>query len=334
MTVGILIPAYDPDQRLLALLAELVATKRFLHIVVVDDGSHAACQSIFAQAKRSFGHQVTFLRHQTNQGKGAALKTGFAYYQALKPPVQGIATLDADGQHTVKDLCACVDRFLQAPAKMVLGVRRFDRSTPLRSRFGNTLTEQLVRLLTGLSVSDTQTGLRVIPLAYAQAALHLAGDHYQFEFNMLLAAKQHHIQISEQPIATIYLDQNATSHFRVLRDSLSIYAQFFRFAFSGFLSFLVDISLFTGLVSLLQGHAAAAVMIATILARLGSAGINYALNRRVVFQRGQRHAMWRYAALFVVQLLSVVKMAWDLVLFVISYQVQKRFVFRGSAHVN
>ena len=106
--IAILIPAYEPDDHLLRLVAEIKQQKNLnsLPLIVVDDGTKD--QKIFDQLQSSFGSSVIILHHAQNQGKGAALKTGFRYIINQLSEVIGIATLDADCQHKVVDLENCL----------------------------------------------------------------------------------------------------------------------------------------------------------------------------------------------------------------------------------
>ncbi|KRL53173.1 bifunctional glycosyltransferase family 2/GtrA family protein [Lacticaseibacillus manihotivorans] len=343
-----MIPALEPDQRLIALLQDILAAHFAGPILVVDDGT--ADQTIFNRIQTEFSQRVVVRHHPHNLGKGAALKTGFAYYAKHQSQLLGIATLDSDGQHTFKDLSTCMRKFLQQPDALVLGCRNFSNDIPFRSRFGNILTDHLVRLLTGLHISDTQTGLRVIPTAYAQTALNFAGERFEFEFTMLLQAKANHVAIIEQPIATIYLNGNASSHFRVIRDSVAIYLRFIKFAMSGLVSFVIDISLFALFIHFSRSTAFGQVMTATVAARLLSAVANYLLNHHVVFDGKGEQTLVKYIAIMVVQMgllglftslmasavdlvghqtlgLTLIKMMIDFLLFLVSYQVQKRLIF-------
>lgn len=353
--IGILIPALDPDQRLISLLNSILTDDFTGQVVVVDDGTVE--QTIFNEIQTTFAKRVTVLHHPHNLGKGAALKTGFAYFVQHDPDLLGIATLDSDGQHTMHDLRKCVAKFMQHPNALVLGCRHFAKDIPLRSRFGNVLTNRLVRLLTGLKISDTQTGLRVIPMAYAKQALAMPGERFEFEFTMLLQAKANGVAIVEQPIQTIYLDGNASSHFRVIRDSVAIYWRFVKFALSGLVSFGIDISLFALFIHLLDAANLSAVMLATVAARLLSAVANYLLNHQVVFEgRGER-TLVKYLAVMVVQMglsgllttacsaalhlvgqdtlgMTLSKIVIDFLLFLLSYQVQKRLIFVEAKPTN
>ena len=129
--VAVLIPAYQPDESLVTLVEELRA--RFVHVVVVDDGS-----TVGAEAFASVRPRVdALLAHERNRGKGAALRTGFAWIRENLPHVKGVVTADADGQHKVADICRVAAEVPSWQGGLVLGVRRFVGRVPLRSRFGN-----------------------------------------------------------------------------------------------------------------------------------------------------------------------------------------------------
>lgn len=351
--IGILIPALDPDQNLVTLMGQLLATNQFDHrIIVVDDGS--SDKRIFQQLETQYHERLRVIYNAENSGKGTALKQGFSAFIHDYPEIAGIATMDSDGQHTVPDLLNCIALFTQHPGDMVTGQRTFPKSIPLRSRFGNLLTNALVRGLTGLPITDTQTGLRVIPIAYAKTALTFTGQRYAFEFEMLLQAKANQVGIREQPIQTIYIDNNSASHFRVIRDSLSIYLRFIKFALSGLLSFVVDIGLFALIVHITTTYSLNTVLSATVVARLLSAIVNYTVNHHMVFDHQGHATLIKYILLMCIQMLisgyathalsvlvasghsltlitTGVKVVVDFLLFLVSYQVQKHWIFKKES---
>lgn len=345
--VVIVIPAYEPDRRLIALLQDIRARENDpFEIVLVDDGSGAEYEDLFAEAQHDYA--CHFQRHSENKGKGRALKTAISYVLENLPNAKGIVTIDSDGQHTYEDTLKCLDEFLKYPDSLVLGVRTFENAVPLRSKFGNLLTRDVLGAFTGMKVSDTQTGLRVIPMSWLPKLLTVDGERYEFEMNMLLAAKEDDIPIREVGIATIYLDENQSSHFDVIRDSIRIYKVFFKYIFSSLFSFLVDIVAFTILISLFSGLSFSAVTLASVLARAISSIVNFTLNHKLVFKQGQSSSAVKYFTLVVVQILlssvlvtilgnvlsaipiSVVKILVDGMLFFVSYFVQKHLIFTGG----
>ena len=86
------------------------------------------------------------------------------------------------------------------------------------------MTAGLFRLVTGQKVTDTQTGLRGMSTDLIPWLLNLDGNRFEYEFNMLLEGKKSGHQISEVPIETVYLEENESSHFLPIRDSISIYS--------------------------------------------------------------------------------------------------------------
>lgn len=213
--IVIVVPAYEPSDALRGLVRTLAAD--FPRIVVVDDGSRTA-DAVFADVARTAG--VTLLRHDVNKGKGAALKTAFAHVLAQRPDASAVVTVDADGQHVPDDIRRVAAETARRPDRLTLGVRTFAGDIPFRSRFGNAWTRIEFRLLTGVAVQDTQTGLRGIPVAWLPDMLAIAGDRYEYESRMLVYGARAARKPAQIPISTVYLDGNAASHFRPLADTL------------------------------------------------------------------------------------------------------------------
>ena len=228
----VLVPAYQPGDHLLGLLTELRETAPGTRVVVVDDGSSAGSARVL-DAARDLG--CTVLRHEKNRGKGAALKTGFRHV-AEAHPGELVVCADADGQHHVADILRVAGR-ARDTGRTVLGVRRFDGAVPLRSKVGNTVTALLFRAVTGRPVQDTQTGLRAYPGDLLDWLQSVPGERFEYEMNVLLEAARAGHQIDEVVIATTYLDDNASSHFGSLTDSVRIYRPLLRFAATSLLTF-------------------------------------------------------------------------------------------------
>ena len=213
--VAILIPAYDPDGKLAALVADLRGT--FRHVVVVDDGSTRG-REVFAAVRPQVD---ALLVHDANRGKGAALRTGLAWIRDNLPGVRTVVTADSDGQHRPADIRRVAGTSLGHPDGLVLGVREFAGKVPFRSQLGNIWTRVLFRLLTGLPVRDTQTGLRGIPRGLLDRMLAIPGDRYEYEIRMLVDARRHPAPPLQIPIETVYIDGNRSSHYRPFRDTVS-----------------------------------------------------------------------------------------------------------------
>jgi glycosyltransferase involved in cell wall biosynthesis len=315
------------------------------------------------------------LTHEVNRGKGAALKTAFKWYMENRDGL-GVVTADGDGQHKPED-ARNLAVAMEKSEKIILGVRDFSLpDVPERSKKGNRITSGVFKIFVGMEISDTQTGLRGIPAKYLPKLCTVYGDRYEYETNMLLYMKRWDFPFEEVKIETVYINENETSHFRPVRDSMRIYSLIIKFLVTGvfvkflgssLLSFIVDYGLFEifqllfralGLVSLAVGAAYA-------VARVFSSLLNYFLNRKIFESKGSvKKTMIRYYALAlgilvvgsvvtavltnvvaaiptVTELLAgmdngemetvistAIKLPVDLILFIVSYTVQKKYVFK------
>ena len=335
---AVLIPAYRPAAALPELVAELV-NRGITVIVVVDDGSEPQYRAIFETLAEI--SQVEVLRHAVNLGKGAALKTGMNWLLTKFPQLPGVVTADADGQHHPDDILAVAQRFAAEPNKLVLGARSFAGTIPLRSRFGNELTRRVMRLVLGNRLTDTQTGLRAVPRALMLRLLRIPAAGYEFELEMLIAAKHLGVSVTEQPVRTIYQPGNPTSHFQPLRDSMRIYFVLLRFGLISALTALLDNVLFW-----LVFHATANIAQAQAAGRIAAALFNYAAVRRAVFFSDEKHkiVLPRYLLLvsanalasyvgirFITSQWSVgvvpAKLMAETLLFIANFAIQRDFVF-------
>jgi glycosyltransferase involved in cell wall biosynthesis len=279
MNLPILIPAYNPTKILLE-LAQALIRKGFQNIVVVNDGSGSECAAVF----REIGQfpECTVLWHAVNLGKGAALKTGLNHIYCLFPDRVGVITLDADGQHLIGDVLRVEGALMLYPEKLIVGVRKFDKDAPFRSRVGNFITKNLFRLLLGKRLTDTQSGLRGIPMDFIPQLLKIGSNSYEFELDMLLACKYAGRPIFEEIITTVYLEGNKSSHFNPLIDSMKIYFALFRFTLASLLAALIDNGIFV-----LAYNSSLNIATSQIAGRALSATCNYLLVKKAVFYSKQ-----------------------------------------------
>jgi glycosyltransferase involved in cell wall biosynthesis len=340
-SLAVLIPAWQPEARLVDLVRAL-SEAGFGVVMVIDDGSRAACAPVFAEVEAM--ERVTVLRHAVNLGKGRALKTGFNAVLNLAGAgagLTGVVTADADGQHTPEDIVRVGQALGGAGERAVLGVRAFKGDVPLRSRVGNALTRRVFSFLTGTTISDTQTGLRGLPLGVVPVLLTLDGERYEYEMTMLAHLCRGGPRPLEVPIATVYLEGNRGSHFDPVWDSMRIWFVLLRFYASSLLAAGLDLLLFA-VCFWLTGR----VLLSVAVGRSSSL-VNFWLNRRFVFQSRDPvvRPLWRYYTLAVLVgaasygliltlhtyarwpvLLS--KICVDVLLSLVSFSAQRTFVFR------
>ena len=342
----IVIPSLEPDEKLVQLAGDL-KREGFTHILIVDDGSGPAYEQIFHRAAEAGSCRL--LRQCVNQGKGRALKTAFNDFLQHPDGLKGVVTVDSDGQHRPEDIRKCCEALLAHPECLILGSRDFDSDgVPLKSSFGNKLTRQVFGFLSGIHIKDTQTGLIGFSPELVRRFLSTNGERFEYEMNMLMDCKEYGIPILEVPIQTVYLEANASTHFHPIRDSIRIYAIFGKFLFSSLSSSLIDIVMFTVFVALLKmvkfPHY---ILAATVGARVLSSIYNFLMNKGVVFRcEGKTGITFvKYYTLCVVQMLAsaglvalffrllggnetIVKMVVDTLLFLVSFRIQKEWVFK------
>lgn len=355
MKVTVILPSLNPDEKMVNTVKGLIK-EGFNDIVVVDDGSAEANKKYFEEVKALDGVEV--LVHEVNKGKGRAMKTAFEYIMNNRKDISGVVTVDGDGQHLPKDIKNCVEAMEKEEDKVVLGVRNFSGpEIPARSKFGNNMTKAIFRFACGIKISDTQTGLRAIPFKYLPIMIAIEGERYEYETNQLLIIKKQNIKMHEVVIETVYIDDNSSSHFNPIKDSIKIYKVIFKFIASSLASFLVDALLFT-ITNIILGSKSVnmrpelRLLIATAVARVVSSLVNYTMNRKMVFESKESvgGSMLRYYILCVCQaavsyglvflfadivfkvearlLETLIKFAVDMCLFFISFRIQQRWVFK------
>ncbi len=350
--VAIVLPSLNPDEKF-GIVVQGLLDSGFAHIVIVDDGSTEEKQHWFEEAAAHVRCHV--LHHGVNKGKGRALKTAFTYVMEHLPEVQGVVTIDGDGQHLLPDIIACAERMLNDPDKVVLGCRNFDLpGIPARSVAGNKTTRRLFRICYGIKLSDTQTGLRAIPAKYLPRFCRIEGERFEYETNMLLNMKRMGISFLEQPIQTVYEDENVRSHYNPVKDSLRIFKVMLKFMLSSLGSTLIDLGVFYLMMRFFAVFFGAfAELAATFVARASSSFVNFNANNKLVFgnEGDYRRAMFRYYCLCIPQMLvsaglvtlinglfqnsapilaTLIKFVVDTFLFFLSYQIQREWVFSGK----
>ena len=330
----ILIPALNPPKQLIDYVKSLL-DNGLKDILLVDDGSKEEFKEIFETIEKFPNANIKVFKHAKNLGKGRALKNAFNYFLTLPNLAEysGVVTADSDGQHRVEDVIKVAKEVEENPNKLILGCRDFDlEQVPPKSKFGNKITNGAFKLFYGKNISDTQTGLRGFPTSIIKDFLDIAGERFEYETKMLIYCFQKEIGIKEVLIETIYFDDNSETHFNPI-------------------SFILDILSFKWILAILIAFGnierASIITISTIVARIISSTFNFYLNKKFVFkyEKNTKKSLLKYYSLCIVQMLLsaiFVTMVWkytkfpetsikivvDSILFLLSYFVQQRWVFK------
>ncbi len=195
-TEYIVIPAYNEGSRLPGLLKR-ISHLGYDHIVVVDDGSSDDTYLV------SKDHHVNVVRHPINLGVGAATQTGINF--ALRNGAEYIVTLDGDHQHLPEDIEHLLEEIKSKGSDMVIGSRflKRDNKIPTTRIFYNKIANIVTYLITGVRVSDSQSGMKVLSGKFARAN-ELNCNGFEFCVEMIRNAGRKNFKVSEIPISVKY----------------------------------------------------------------------------------------------------------------------------------
>ncbi|MBQ8001501.1 MAG: glycosyltransferase family 2 protein [Ruminococcus sp.] len=234
MDTVILIPAYKPCDLMIGTVREL--KEAGFDILIIDDGSGEEYKEVFHKVE----NDATVLSYPKNRGKGFAMKYGMKKLSSLFPDCKYFITADADGQHSTRDILN-ICKELHSGRSFILGTRTLTKDAPLRSRFGNSLSRFIFTIASGLYLSDNQTGLRGFCIEHIEWLTRIGGNRYEYEMNMLIFAVKQRIKIDTVPIEAIYIDDNSSSHFNPVLDTLRIHKRIFISSFASIIAFLVSL---------------------------------------------------------------------------------------------
>ena len=347
----VIIPSYEPTREFVDYAKKV--TEFAAALVVVNDGSGPEYDCIFKEIEAL--KKARYITYGENQGKGYALKEAFRYCTETYDDSFVCVTADCDGQHSLEDIVKVASAASAHPNALILGSRNFDLpNVPKKSKAGNTNIRRMFRLLYGIDLRDTQTGLRGFSVGLARQFLSVRGNRFEYEMEKLIYCQRNSIPISEVPIRTIYPDdpKDHTSHFKAIRDSVKIVGVTFKnlnlYILSSLLSTIFDAVIFFLLSSVILGDISAInTLIATVVARISSSLLNFFLNRKYVFKGKSKKSIYRYYILWLCQLsasygliflfgnvlglpMTPMKIAGDLILSFFSYQIQRFWVFREN----
>lgn len=335
--IVIIIPVLNPNECIVKLINEL-KNLNFNNIIVIDDGSLNETQIYFEILNKNFSN-IKIYKHEKNYGKGHAIKTGIKKIE--NENISGIITVDADGQHLATDVKKVAEKLINND-NIILGTRNIfkNKDTPFFSKLGNIFSSLYYKMITGVYLKDTQTGLRGIPKKYFCFALNVEGDRYEYEMNFLKQMFYKKIKFDIVEIETVY--KNRTKNFKIIKDSYIIYKDFFKNLISSLVSAVFDVVIFW--IFILQNIS---IFNSNILARILSGILDFYLNKKWVFEDINSKSAFReileYLALFIFQMLLntilimilnvlfnkllIIKILVNFVLYIINFSIKRRYIF-------
>lgn len=354
MSHAVIITVYRANKRTTHLcerLFELGAE----NIVVVEDGCSLNNSDFFNELVSIGCHIV---KNKDNKGKGASLRTGIKYAYEHLYNISGFVTADADGQHRAEDIMRVSKALELRPDTLIIGKRVLRQTgAPLSIRIGKMLSSAYFRVVTGKRCSDAMTGLRGIPVSLYETAIHTSGDRFDYEMNFLTKCADLKIPFYNVNISPDY-SFNEKSSYRIVKDTFLIFRTPLKFATASLGCTAIDLALFTlffyliplsNILDHLHNTPLAEslyVIIATVLARLVSGGLNFVINRNVIFKnksKANKQAVRFFILFFCIMIASslivsvlsflpipetLLKAITDLALWTVNYTVQRKWVFK------
>lgn len=217
--VAVLIPCLNEVRAIRAIVEG--ALQQAPQVIVVDDGSSDGTVAALA------GLPIHLIRHATPGGKGNALRSGFR--RALELGVDGVLTMDGDGQHWFGDIPRILRVAAQLPGHIVVGARLIGRERqPKIRRIANEIADWGIAWAVGQRLVDSQSGQRWYPLDVVRLAVDVAPQGFVFEADILIeSARRLGTRVAAVPIQVRYAGEFRRSHFKPLRDFCRITAHVF-----------------------------------------------------------------------------------------------------------
>lgn len=207
---AVLIPTYNNAGTISQVIADV--QQYASDIIVVNDGSTDNTSDILAST-----NGIKVIEYSRNRGKGHALKLGLS--KAYEWGYSYAITIDSDGQHYADDIPVFINRIEQCPGSLLIGSRNLTADNmPSKNTFANKFSNFWYKVETGHTLSDTQSGFRLYPLAKLQN-IHLITRRYEFEVEIIVRAAWRGVNVENVPIKVYYPPvEERISHFRPLRD--------------------------------------------------------------------------------------------------------------------
>jgi glycosyltransferase involved in cell wall biosynthesis len=339
MKATIIIPALNPEIEKLTTLVTELKRLGFDDFIIVNDGSNPEYEETFQKFAKE--GEITYLRHAINLGKGAALKTAFNEFLYTRPGRVAV-TVDADGQHAPEDILKVASAGIEHTEHLVLGNRTGKSPQPFRSRFGNKISQIIFRMVTGVHVDDTQTGLRVWPGKLMLAMLKSTSMGYDFETESLLWGLQNNIPLKQISIQKLYFDDNRLSHFNPIRDSILIYWVIVRFCLGS-----ITIASFDYFLFMLMYNWTENIPQSIIMSRAGATVLAFFIAKNLVFKEKSKNSIHQFIKFVIlvallgalsISITSALAWYWEIpvflakamaesILLIVSFTAQRQMIF-------
>ncbi len=338
--IAVVIPSLEPDSNFIDYIKNIKEAGAD-YMVIVDDGNKPIYKDLFKEVQDL---DCIVLKHGVNCGKGRSYKTAFNYILCEMDDVDTIVTADGDGTYLPDDIINVARNSKEGT--ITIGCRDFnDEKISGNTRRSNAVTSFLLKTLSDISMSDTQSSLRAFNRDLLPYMITVIGERYDYDFNVIFEKKE--IALAEVPIATTRRVSDRKSHFHPFKDTLSVTLTFLAFIVVSLSSTILDLILYSFFINMfIESFPILYISISTFLARVVSDFYNYYFDKTLVFKSKETSSLGRYAILCVcktvgsalgVTLLVMllkdgeiwIKLFVDTVIFFIAYKFEKNWVHQS-----
>lgn len=227
--IAILIPAYNESKHIKDVVISCIEKYSSLDVIIVDDGSTDNTGEIIKDLEKNYlnrqKNKIILLKHDTNKGKGQALKTGFTY--AINNNYYGVITIDADGQHKISEISNFLKAVDEYKPDIIVGSRfKNVKGMPFIRLVTNIFTSWLISAIAGKKIEDVQSGFRFIS-KNVLTKVKLETANFDTEPEILLKASWKKFKIINIPITTIY-HKDFVSHVNPITDTIKFFKLIFK----------------------------------------------------------------------------------------------------------
>ena len=351
MNSAVILPVHNPNDSLIDYVRELIANG-INKIIVVNDGSSDEADSVFDGIRTI--SECDLIAIDGKCGIAWALKEGLKYYldQKYDEQFKGVVYAEYHGRYAMSDIERVDAAMDDAPDTLIISERQFDKGVERNKKIGNRITTMIFDFLYGIRMKDPQSGLRGFPNKIIPKLLNVDGVDYEFMLNMVIEGKKHGIPVKCLRSQNVSLDEQVYTKPYPKKNSGYIYKNliihFIKYIVSALVSFALDVTLFQVFVGILQPHHAQYILLSTIIARAISSVWTFTFNRKVVFHSTENiwKSLGKFYGLVIIQMLgsgvlvtllfnliriipeAVIKVIVDFCIFLISYKVEKMFIFK------
>lgn len=334
----VIIPILEPGDDFITRLQEIVDIG-LKNIIVVDDGNTAEYMPVFDRAEKL---GCTIVHLGVNCGKGRALKTAFNHVLVNTPDIDVVVTADGDGTYLPEDILKVSEN--AKPGTITLGCRDFnDQRIPAANRRANAFTSFVLKILGGIILSDTQTGLRSYTRDLLPYLITAPGERYEYDFNVIVDKRK--IELNEVRVSATVRQSDKLTHFKPLVDSWILIRSFLTFILTSLSTTIIDLMIYSFLISILIDYLPLSyIAVSTFIARIISDSFNYFMDKNVVFKSHNAAHIDRYiilalaktvlSAAMVTALVFLfrdgetwIKMFVDTIIFFLGYRFEKNWVY-------